>query len=832
MILLRSRSLLGLQTAVLLTLFALSLLSVRHKTATFDEQSYITRGLAYLRGENRHMRVGHPLGLNALNALLLVDDETVRLPADDPSWSLPSFHRPSELFMWEIGNDATRIIWLGRVPTMWLLMLLVSAVARWTYELTQNRKAAVLAMALVAFDPNLLAHGRLATTDLGLALGALLAGWLLWRYWKRPSFKAIALAAVGFAILQNTKFTAGLFVPLFAFVILVGLIYQRNIVKSQTRRLSPSPFRPLLVQLALFPIVAFFVLWSMYGFQIGTMPDSLPTLPQLGGYTLPLAHHLEQLLDIGGRLTKSTPAYLLGHYSDSGWWYYFPVAFALKTPLPTLLLLVIAAGLTALRWVRGGATAESLFDSAALLLPSIGYFAFALTTDINLGYRHLLPVLPFFAVWIGREVAFSPFVAADLRFTISDLRFFLPALWLLGLSFWVFPHYLAFFNLFAGGADNGWRALVDSNLDWGQDLAQLSPWMEENGVERVWLSYFGEARPEYYGIDYAGLDSFPPRLMDPTRRPFNPTHPAPGIYAISATTLMGVHFDNHQQFAYFWDKTPFHKLGYSIFLYDVSPFGTPADLVLDNIQIDELTSVDLEALQTNQLDLHWLYDGSGRYYPASSSPTWVATTQPNDWLEDGQFSYYAENRTYTLLRLNGLPAFDRGESLRWTNGRSSMELTIVVEATAFQPGEPIRIETRLRHNGLDEPVRQFVHMTDSDGKIVAQWDGLDTAWQAWDASDLLVLYQTLPVPTDSPLAEYALWTGLYNPETGIRWQTESGEERWRLGADSVSDGKNCKLPITICHLLTIHSFTPSLLRSFTPSPCCRFTPSPRHGNAT
>ena len=154
----------------------------------------------------------------------------------------------------------------------------------------------------------------------------------------------------------------------------------------------------------------------MYGFQIGTLPNSLPTMEQLSGVTLPLAHHLEQLLDIGGRLTKSTPAFLLGNYSDNGWWYYFPVAFLLKTPLPTLALLIWAkVQLISYLWVRRSrqwsrlaayspVARLSLLDLAALLIPAWGYFGIGLTSDINLGYRHLLPMLPSLAVFIAAMV--------------------------------------------------------------------------------------------------------------------------------------------------------------------------------------------------------------------------------------------------------------------------------------------------------------------------------------------------------------------------------------------------------------------------------------------
>ena len=130
---------LWLETAVFLILFALALGSMISISPTFDEQGFITRGLGYLRGENRHMRVGHPLGLNALNAALLVSDETVKLPIDDPSWTLPNFHRPSELFLWEIGNNVPHVMFLARLPTIWLGILLLAIIGRWAWEITHKR---------------------------------------------------------------------------------------------------------------------------------------------------------------------------------------------------------------------------------------------------------------------------------------------------------------------------------------------------------------------------------------------------------------------------------------------------------------------------------------------------------------------------------------------------------------------------------------------------------------------------------------------------------------------------------------------------------------------
>lgn len=778
--------LLGLQTAVLLAFFVLALTSLRHKAPTFDEQSYIVRGIGYLRDENRHMRVGHPLGLNAWNALLLVRDESVRLPIDDPSWAFTSFHRPAELFMWEIGNHVEKVIFLARLPTIWLGMLLVSVAARWAQDGARRRWAGFLAMAVLAFDPNILAHGRLATTDLGFAFGAGLAGWLLWRFFKRPSWQNILLFAAGFALLQNTKFTAGLFVPLFGGVILIGLLmlYQKKGV---------FPKRPFFMLLIGFPLPAFLILWAMYGFQIGTLPDSLPTFPQLSGLTLPLAHHLEQLLDIGGRLQKSTPAFLFGRTSDSGWWYYFLAAFGLKTPLPTLLMLTLATILM-FRSGRGSAkTAVFYFDHAALLIPALGYLAFALTTDINLGYRQLLPMLPFLAVWIGivvgdgQEPQPNPILNVPKgRYSLFKSPLLPTALivWLVVVSTLIFPHYLAFFNAIAGGSENGYKSLVDSNLDWGQDLPLLPDWMAKNQAAHVWLSYFGEARPDYYQISYTGLDSFPPRLMNPLARPFNPSYPAPGIYAISATTLQGVHFDNPQQYSWFWDKEPLATLGFSIFLYEVEPFGDPISLILDDIQLDEVEAMDLDRFQTNQLDLNWTYGDQSRYFTGQSSQ-WVVTRWPQKWLAKGEWQMMSQQPDYTVLLLTQPPDFLPNLELLWQKENSAVQMRVVVDRLTAVQNQSLTITSYLRNETEPHPLQQFIHLVNDEGEIAAQVDQFDAAWSGWSSGDVII--QPFTLMLDVPPGVYSLWTGLYDPQTSMRWRLPDGSDRHFLGQLTVRE---------------------------------------------
>jgi hypothetical protein len=506
-------------------------------------------------------------------------------------------------------------------------------------------------------------------------------------------------------------------------------------------------------------------------------------LPQLAGVTVPLSHHLEQLLDIGGRLQKSTPSFLAGSYSDSGWWIYFPAAFLLKTPLPTLLLLALA---TVLR-VRGYLQSERpatltqldesdkhkslaskmLFNDAVLLIPALGYFAIALTTDINLGYRHILPVLPFLVVFTAVSLSNSHFLIRHAPFTI-----FPAVLWLLFIAFWIQPHYLAYFNVLAGGPEGGWRYLVDSNLDWGQDLGGLKGWMDENEVEQVWLSYFGEGRPSYYGISYTGLDSWPPRLMNPQARPFYPHDPAPGIYAIGATNLQGVHFANHDQFAWFREREPLDKVGYSIFLYEVPPRGEPTDVVLAGVQLDEIAPDDFARFQTNQVMPRWLNSSSAFMQPAAEE-FWLVVDNnfEMEWVDTAvSLQRITENQQYTLYHAVSAQS---GLQPGWSFRQNELEIDLLDLPEGLSLGDGgLQFTTRWHNETGPVPLKIYVHLLDESGQIVSQWDGLDIAWEGWRAGDVLWQQHEVMLPAN-PSGQYELRLGVYDPSTGDRWLTVS-----------------------------------------------------------
>lgn len=784
-----------------LVMFVLATTSMMSESPTYDEQGFLVRGVAYLRGEDaggsRRIRVGHPLGLNALNGALLARDSSVRLPSDDPSWQGTSFHRPAERFLWEIGNDVTHIIFLGRLPTIWLGLLMAAVSARWATQLglqwgiehpsrsdsTKRRSAwptlgGLITLCLIAFDPNILAHMRLATTDLGLTAAAILAGYTLWLFLKSPKLSVAVLAGISLGLLQNTKFTALIFLPLFAIVILIDL-WQGY--RSGNRK--PKWFFVMI--LVIYPLSAFLALWATNGFQTGPIQSFIPILGQLGGWPVPLSNHLDQLLDIGNRLQVSTPAFLLGRYSDSGWWYYFPVAFLLKTPMAVLILIGWALIHVVIR-----SRSYPALDLAALLVPPIGYFAIALTTDINLGYRHILPILPFLYVFTGSVLGqFLPGTFDEATRIVQQRRkrgaVVALLLWLVIVSVWIYPHYLAFFNLLAGGPNNGWRYLVDSNLDWGQDLGNLKRWLEDNNVDQTLLSYFGEGRPEFYGINYIGLDSFPPRLMNPDARPFYPYNPAPGIYAISATNLQGVHFADHNQFEFFRQREPLDKVGYSIFLFDQPAIGQPVNLLLGNIQVVELLPDDYAQFRTNDVELRWFDANQAILLPSNDKPIWLALKNDVplnpllDPLVNKMSSGSVENEVYELYQVNSehRDAPDNIILLQHNDGKIAYTGSPLVTVD----GQGLTVITTWQQEGDPQPVKIFIHVLDEGDEIVAQWDGLGVAWEGWRNGDKLVQVHELRLPEGLPSGSYRLVAGLYHPDTIQRWSSSTGADVIELG---------------------------------------------------
>jgi hypothetical protein len=249
-------------------------------------------------------------------------------------------------------------------------------------------------------------------------------------------------------------------------------------------------------------------------------------------------------------------AFLAGQLSQTGWWYFFPVTFAIKTPLPTLILVGFAL---ACGWAR-----RNLFDRLFLLLPPVAVLGVSMSSHINIGYRHILPMVPFLLVF-GSQVASRPWATEGRRYARVALVSGLLA-WQVAGTLRVAPHHLAFFNELVGGPGQGYKYLVDSNLDWGQDLLGLAGYVREHHVDRVKLAYFGLVTPEV--VRSVGINFEPVTSREETE-------PSAGVYAISATYLQGPYGSGFlggegPPFPWLRQLEPEAVIGYTVFVYRVT----------------------------------------------------------------------------------------------------------------------------------------------------------------------------------------------------------------------------------------------------------------------
>jgi hypothetical protein len=303
------------------------------------------------------------------------------------------------------------------------------------------------------------------------------------------------------------------------------------------------------------------VVWAIFGFQWGRFNFQTAPFTNLNRFSGPMPTFwagIEQILRIssGGR-----PTFLLGEFSAEGFAAYFPTAFLVKTPLPILLLLFLAL---VLLLVRPNIRQRALF----LLLPAVLYFLLSMQSALNIGYRHLLPILPFLYVLIS-GLTTSQLSIANYQLRLRPIAvILLTSLFFVNLS--IYPHYLSYFNLAAGGPKNGGNILVDSNIDWGQDLLRLQDWMAENEVEEIKLSWFGTADPAYYGLAYTPLPGLPRHFDLWWDVPFDTSNPEPGIYAISSSNLWEIPLEDKTTFAWFRAREPDDRVGYSILIYRVT----------------------------------------------------------------------------------------------------------------------------------------------------------------------------------------------------------------------------------------------------------------------
>ena len=563
---------LGAGTALYATL---AVSSMRVKSATFDEAAHLPAGYTYLKLHDYRLNPEHPPLVKTLAAIPLLWMR-VQMRPDDEAWALRR--------QWEFGrrflyrwNDADRLLFWGRVPIVILGALLGVAVF-----LRAGRDwglpAAALALFLCVLSPDVLAHGQIVTTDMGAALFIFLSVVAFERLVDRATWPRLLLAGLAVGAALATKFSTLVLAPILAALAVVAVLSKDPVRRAWTRgeARDVEGRGPRLLHMALLAagiaIVALVVLWASYGFATSLSPDPAVSSAfdwgRVGGRAGLVdgamsvargAHLLPDAYAFGFlrffRHAEARPTFLLGRLADRSFWYYFPVTFALKTPLALVALLILS--IATLRH-----HAETVRTELFLWLPVLIYFALACAFGLNIGHRHLLPIYPFLFVIAGRCATLAAIRFPGILSSASVVFF---AAWYALAAARIHPHYLAYFNELAGGPDGGYRSLVDSNLDWGQDLKGVKPWMDANGVARIKLSYFGTADPEYYRIP---CELLPGQMLPPPRDVVREVQPG-DVIAVSATNLQGVYLqpEDRPLMERLRSLKPVATIGHSIRIY-------------------------------------------------------------------------------------------------------------------------------------------------------------------------------------------------------------------------------------------------------------------------
>ena len=562
---------------LLIIFFFLSLTAALQKSPTFDESLHLFAGYSYLQWRDFRVNPEHPplaktlaalplLAVNINSAGITPLERGIIRGANNYSWVLAGRFVLANRYLQNFFLYP-KLIMIGLATILGLFVFL------WAQEMF-GITAGVIALALYCFDPNVLAHSSIIHTDIPFTFCFFAASYFFWRTARCVTWKDLFWTSLFFALSAIVKFSFVVILPIW---IVLGMLRAFSRQPQQSQITSPRVVNEPRQKIALLSIVlgtaivtAYLVIWAAYGFRfdafggvteqlrIGrlvTKESWLSVLAILNAqyFILPEAW-LYGLLD-AIRASDRT-SYLLGQIYSHGSWLYFPVAFAVKTPLPTLVALLVAIVLMVRR------RSLSLAD-LFLLVPAMIVFAIATGSKLNIGLRHILPIYPFLFVWIGGMVAgvwASRSRAA--RWGVSLL-----GIWLLVSSLRIYPDYLAFFNELAGGPANGHKVLVDSNLDWGQDLKGLQVWMRSRGVTRIQLAYFGTVDPAYYSIDADYL----PGTLAVQPRPKIGDSPAPAHIAISATYLKGLYLQNRHQYASYRQQEPVAIIGHSIWVFRLNP---------------------------------------------------------------------------------------------------------------------------------------------------------------------------------------------------------------------------------------------------------------------
>lgn len=504
---------------------------------------------------------------------ILAGAETDRSSLSGGSRSRPELEA-GHRFVKENEKECFGYFVLGRWVCIPLSILGGWVCFRWSRDL-YGGCAGLLALVLWCFSPGILAHGALISADAGAASLGVVAAYMFWRWLRTPSWHDVLRAGLTLGLAELTKST---WIILFVLWPLLWFAWMWRSTEAEageagTRGRLQVGRRGEACQLAVILGLGLYVLNLGYGFEgsfqrlgdyqfvsgtLGGPKDDERGDPTKGrnrfantcvaAIPVPLPKNYVMGVDLQKwDFERKVWSYLRGEHRLGGWWYYYLYALAVKAPLGTwiLVLLALLAGLFGRRY------AASWRDESALLVLVVVILTLVSSqTGFNHHVRYVLPISPFVFIWISKVARAFAFGHRRLAAVVVAAT-----AWSVGSSIWVYPHGLSYFNELAGGPRNGHAHLggvdADTNIDWGQDLLYLKRWLDRHPEARPLHAVFTRG----YGANTAEVDCSLPVM-----------EPQPGWHALSVNKIRA----RTGEYEYFLGFKPIATAGYSIYIYYIT----------------------------------------------------------------------------------------------------------------------------------------------------------------------------------------------------------------------------------------------------------------------
>ncbi|HOK55789.1 MAG TPA: glycosyltransferase family 39 protein [bacterium] len=513
----------------ILLFFARELIVSSEKSITCDETVHIPAGYFYVKNGDFFINFEHPPFSKILSGLFIIkqkiffSEEAYRNLRKN-EWDLGMF------FFYLNRENVDNIVFWARFPMILLGILLGFFIYLWSKEL-YGEIAGLFCLFLFSFCPNFLAHSCLVTTDVPFTAFFVITLYYLWKFFETNNNKYLLFSGIFFGLSISTKFTGIVVIP---FIILFLIIMK---IKDNFKTKLKSNLIFFLLYLVLIPFIVLLLTYRIYGFK---------------NFLLGLKTIVFETTERGHM------SFLNGRFSTTGWRYYFILAFLYKTPIALIIFFILSI------FINRKIEKKEFF----LILPAFIFFIFSSFSKKQIGIRYILPFYALIYIYCGRLCVYHEKI--KIKPVFKKVILIILIFWYAFSSFKIHPHYLAYFNEIAGGPENGWKHLIDSNIDWGQDLKGLKEYLQKEGKPEIMLNYFGSILPETYGIVYEPF--FYPLFLNLPQQYYrlNSEFPQKEYLVISVNYLQGLVYNDHNIFNWLKEIKPRIKIGYSIFVYDIT----------------------------------------------------------------------------------------------------------------------------------------------------------------------------------------------------------------------------------------------------------------------